>query len=272
MNTSPNTNPNNNTYWWGEFTLGHHLSHEWHIGPLTLLTRCVPGEWQLAYSRNSEIDEQESGWSINETDQLPESGDNFARFVFKETKGILTTTPLLADRAVIARPHKPFHLTAGEEATLYLSSPLWLQLAAGTAKKKLTEIAMQRPSDTWFGPSTLEGELAYASTTHCRLNLDELPRRTHRAITPLNIRNQADSTLLVERLNLPAPLLPLYASQDGSLWTPKITLTREKDGDMAALKVDNTAPSEAGNTTRVSEPRQKSSGRVLIRAFNAVFS
>lgn len=259
-------------HWWGDFRFEPGVSQQWHIGPLTLVIRCQNGDWQVGYDRLDDSDTDETGWNISNTDQLPASLKEFARYIFRDTSSQLSLSPLLADRPVISRPHTPFNLTAGEEATLYVSSPLWISMAVGTSRKILGEIGIQRPSDTWFGPSTREGELCYASTTHCRLNLDELPLRAHRAITPLVIRNQADSTLLVERLNLPVPLLPLYIATDGRLWTPKITLTREKDGDMAALKIDSRPPIEAPGTTKLCNPRKTASGSVLIRAFNAVFS
>lgn len=255
--------------WWGTFELTEKQTRQWEIGPLSLFIRCSGHEWQVAHTRN---DNETNHWTIHDSDRLPEQIDNYTRYIFQQTSPQLTLIPLLADRPVIARPHVPFNLTAGEETTLYISSPLWLELAAGKSTKKMAEIPIQRPSDTWFGPSTLEGELCYASTTHCRLNLEELPQRRHRAITPVVIRNRADSTLLVERLNLPAPMLPLYASAKGQLWTPKITLIREQDGDMAALKIDSKPPSQAGDAVQLSQPREATRGSILIRAFNAVFS
>jgi len=84
----------------------------------------------------------------------------------------------------IARPLTPFNLVVDEKVRPHVSSPLWPELAAESANMVLPELAIQRPSDTSFGPSTREGELCCASATHCRLNIDELPQRPHRAITP----------------------------------------------------------------------------------------
>lgn len=265
--TTPST-----SFWWGQYNLGSNQNKKWCIGPLALIVRCLNGEWQVGYERQENTEVCESSWSTSDTDQPPESLEEYARYIFRETTGLLTITPQLADRAVVTRPLSPFSLIAGEEATIYISSPIWLSLSVGQSNKKLDEIGIQRPSDTWFGPSPREGELCYASSTHCRLSLDELPLRTHRAITPLVIQNQADSTLLVERINLPAPMLPLFSSDDGQLWTPKVTLTREKDGDMAALIIDTLPPEEATGATQLNKPRKSTSGSVLIRAFNAVFS
>ena len=259
--------------WWGNFKLDHDQCRQWQIGPLSLLIRHLNGEWQVAYERLDNSDDQTASVEINNTSQSPETLENNSRYIFRKTKGLLTITPLLADRPVIARPHISFNLTAGEETVLYVSTPLWLELAIGSSPMKVLEsIAIQRPSDTWFGPSTLEGELCYATKTHCRLNLADISHRPHRAITPVLVRNQADTTLAIERLNLPAPLLPVFSAANGQLWTPKITLTRERDGDMAELQIDKKPPKEAKQASLLSNPRSNSDSTILIRAFNTVFS
>ena len=274
--------------WWGSFHLAQNQSRHWRIGPLSLVIRCLRGEWQLAHQRlasdekpgqaetsaeaQQETDNAVDSWEINDTEQLPEQLENYARYIFHETTGLLHITPMLPDRALVSRPLAPFNLTAGEEVTLYVSCPLWLAVSVGHSRKKLKEIDIQRPSDTWFGPSTLEGELCYATSTRCRQVRSELLHRPYRAITPVLIKNRADSTLLVERLNIPAPLLSLYSDTEGQLWTSRVILTREKDGDMAALKIDAKAPADVHGAHLLSKPRKSNTGNVLIRAFNAVFS
>lgn len=260
-------------HWWGNFTLPHEQSLQWRIGPLTLIVHCLDGEWQIGHQRTADFDNDDSTWEFQRCDLLPETLDKHSRYIFSKILKQLTLTPRLADRPIISRPRVPFNLTAGEEVTLYISSPLWIELTLATSPATLLEeVAIQRPSDTWFGSSTLEGELCYASSTHCRINLAELPQRVHRAITPVVIRNQAETTLTVERINLPAPLLSVYACTNGQLWTPQVTLIRGKHGDMAELKIDNKAPEQAESPIRLSRPRDTASAGVLIRAFNAVFS
>jgi len=260
--------------WWGDFDFACGQSKQWSIGHLTFIVQRLKNEWLIAYERADDYENNGINWRVIDTDLSAESLTERSRYVFQGTGGLLRITPKLADRPIISRPLTPFNLTAGEEVTLYVSSSLWLEIAIVSAQQTiaLKEIAIQRPSDTWFGPSTLEGELCYASTSHCRLNLEELPQRPHRAITPVHIHNTADTTLTLERLNLPAPLLTLYTSASGQLWTPQITLTREKDGDIAELKIDNTPPEDAEATSQLSTPRNNTDSNVLFRAFNAVFS
>jgi len=256
--------------WWGKFKLEIEQNKEWHVGPLKLIVRRLKNEWQIAHESADDFDSTDFSWEIKSTDQQPGSFNNNSRYILHDTAGQLIVTPKLADRPIVSRPHIPFNLAAGEEIILYVSTPLWVELEVGSTPLK--SIAIQRLSDTWFGPSTLEGDFCYASTTHCRLNFEDLPRRSHRAITPVLIRNKSKTTLLLERLNLPIPLLPLYTSSIGQLWTPLITLTREKDGDMAELKIDDKPPTETDITEKISDARDKTNTNVLFRAFNTVFS
>ena len=256
--------------WWGTFNFELDQSKLWRLGPLTMILRCLSGEWQVSYERIEQY--EDSDISVSDTDSIPEDLPELTRYVFRNPCRSLKITPLLADRPVISRPRIPFNLSAGEEITLYVSSPLWIELSAGNNAKKLGELSIQRPSDTWFGPSTLQGELCYATTTHCRINLVEIPERRYRAITPVIIRNNADTTLSLERLNLPSPQLSIYTSDDGRLWTSTVKLTREKDGDMAALRVIHKPPKEAPEAIILSQPRVASEAGVFIRAFHAVFS
>lgn len=261
------------TAWWGEYAISGRQSLDCRIGPLQLLIHNQDGEeWQIAYERDDEGENQDSVCNITGAELDLTEYSHHSRYVLRDDSGRLFLKPRLADRPIVSRPWSPFHLTAGEEVTLYVSSPMWLQIAVGKQDRMLEEIAIHRPSDTWFGPSTREGELCYASRTQCRLHLDDLPWRPHRAITPVLIRNRAETLLSLERLSLPVTYLSLYAAPDASLWTPQVTLTREEDGDMAALKIDKQAPAEIGAATLLDPPRQAAGAGTLVRAFNALFS
>jgi hypothetical protein len=264
-------NNTNTQSWWGSFELKNSHSKQWQIGPLIIIIRHENSEWQISHERIDNFDNTGITFEITDTELLSEKQNNFIRYIISDSSDQITIKPLLADRPVIYRPNTPLSLTAGEEITLYVSSPLWVGFSAGHSKTKLGEIAIQRPSDTWFGPSTREGELCYASTTHCRLNLDEIPQRSHRANAPVVIRNLAETNLSVERINLPAPFLQLYSTPDNQLWTPKITLIREQDEDMAELVIDEIPPIEAKQATILAEPRKTVDSGVLFRAFNTIF-
>ena len=105
------------------------------------------------------------------------------RFSVQRTSDDIIVEPVLANRPVIVRPRKALYVEGLETSTLYVSTPLWIRIRLGETRV-LTEIPSIRPSDSWFGPNTREGELCYSSITEGRTRMEEIPFRAHRAITP----------------------------------------------------------------------------------------
>jgi hypothetical protein len=194
------------------------------------------------------------------------------RHVFRKSSSMLELKPQLADRTIVTRPSTLIVLAPGEQVTLYISTPLWVQFELGGKRGSvIEEFAINRPSDTWFGTSTRVGELCYASQTSGRLNLENLPVRPSRAITPLNVINHGEDKLLLERIALPVPLLSLFATPEGILWTQPATLIREDDGGLAELKLGKEAPKEAEGAVRINKPRKQPEKSMLVRAFSSIF-
>ncbi|HJS74528.1 MAG TPA: hypothetical protein VJ921_09585, partial [Vicinamibacteria bacterium] len=159
---------------------------------------------------------------------------------------------------------------AGESITLYCSTPLWIRVEAGLTRVKLMESAIERPSDTWVGPSTREGEICYATQTAARLERSSVPRHPHRAVTELRIRNAANDTLLLEKVNLSVPYLSIYAGRDGVLWTESVLLERSSSTTIGRLQIGH--PPEPSEVEKLTSARLRSEpGGVLVRAFSALF-
>lgn len=193
-----------------------------------------------------------------------------ARYVTHETPEQIMVRPALADRPVVSRPYTPFAVPPGEMAVIYVSTPLWFGLLAGEPAQPLHEIPIQRPSDTWFGPSTTVGEVCYASRTLGRLDLQNVPLYTHRALTQVQINNRASTPLLVERLNLPVPYLSLFVAEDRVLWTEAVTMVQERETSLAEFSIENKPPKVAQGITFVAPARKPAAKGMLIRAFGAL--
>jgi hypothetical protein len=116
----------------------------------------------------------------------------------------------------------------------------------------------------------MTGELCYASRTNARLHLANLPPRPHRATTRVTLRNGADSELVLERLALPVPHLSLHAGAEARLWTPSVTVERDRDGGLAEVRLEATPPAEAGASELVAPAREADSRNVLVRALEAL--
>lgn len=256
---------------WGELQLRPGEPQRVQIGPLLLNLQRLPGEWRIA---REQVDTSEDGVGSPELGIEPEDllkHEGMERFAVSTDDNAVSVLPVLADRPVVARPEYPFHLPAGEEVTVFVSTPLWARILVGEPPKKLVEVPVSRPSDTWFGPSTREGEVCYASRTFLRLTLDNVPIRPHRAITTLQLRNQAHDDLFLKALKLPVHHLALYAAPGGRIWTQDVTMERSGKGSMGALKLRDRTPRLAPDAVHLSDPRQDPEGKILLRAFSALF-
>jgi hypothetical protein len=118
-----------------------------------------------------------------------------SRYSVRQTESQVSLQPALADRPVVSRPEDPLYVPPGESVTLYLSTALWILIELAESDRLLQELPSFRMSDTWFGPSTVDGEFCYATRTAGRVRLENVPRRYHRAVTPLRIRNTAKDAL-----------------------------------------------------------------------------
>ncbi len=257
--------------WWGGFSMPQNQTGYWQIGPLNLYIRRVRQEWHVASECLRDVLDRTLDVSFNA--EFPNRPDLvFSRFAFRETTKNLSILPQLSDRAVVIRPEAPLYIPAGEEVTLFVSLPVWIRIEAGNPAKFLQELPIYRPSDTWFGPSTREGDLCYASRTSARLNVNDVPFRPHRAVASVVIRNAAEDPLFVERLNVTAQHLSLFATPDGYLWTQGMILEREEDGEAVQVHFEKTAPAVAKDAVLLSGPRIDSEDNLLTRAFHNFFA
>lgn len=257
--------------WWGTFSIPLDQVAHWRIGPLDLWVQRLRNEWRVA--RDVEGDPGDDSVFHRVPAERTDLADveGMARFGLSDTKAELVMAAAPADRPVITSPERPFRIPAGEEATVYVSTPLWAQLFVREGHKLLVEQAVVRPSDTWFGASTLVGELCYTSRTYFVLHSENLPRLPHRATTAVRIENHGADTLPVDRLRLPAPQLGLYETADGQLWTQDVLYERKAADEFAELTVRPRGPSGVGRTKRVAEPREPGDSNPMVRAFSSLF-
>lgn len=254
--------------WWGEFRVPMDSTARWRIGPLTMWIHRRPGEWRLAREESDE-----AGDTMVET-AVPEGADDLwsKTAVLRYAVGVdsaetIALTPLLADRAVVAKPERTLFIPPAADLVLYMGSPLWVRLTV--AGRELDSFPIHTPSETWFGPSTREGEICYATRTACRLRADEGLVRPHRATTAVRVRNHATRALQLDRIKIPVNLLSLYAGTDGVLWSQDVMLESTPDGALAPLQIQQGPPGSVGGVSVVSAPRELATPNTLARALSA---
>lgn len=258
--------------WWGSYDLPQDAAARFKIGPLLVWVEHRVHEWRLAWER-AEGEPPDDGVDVAcpaPREEPPESAA-VERIAGRQTSAILAVSPRLADRSIVSRPETRLRLAGGDEIELYVGTHLWARFETADPSRQLLELPILQPSDTWFGPSTLEGELCYASRTTARLQLENLPPKPYRALTQVRLENHGGDDVLLERLNLPVPHLSLYAAADGHLWTESVTVERGADGQLAEVRIGGGPPAEAGAAEAVAAPRLEAAGSVFSRALSALW-
>jgi hypothetical protein len=249
--------------WWGTFPILRGQGRRWRVGPLTLWIDNPPAEWRVAWSTTPEpdADAYEVATAI---DAMPDDV-TLHRFASPRDESAVRLVPRAPDRPMVARPEMPISVLGGESVDLFTSVPVWVCVQTAKADLFMVDIPTFRASDTWFGPSTREGQLCYAMRTRARLSLDGLPRPAWRALVKVTLRNHGADALAIERISVPTPSLAVFAAEDGGLWLPGLTLERDADGEVGRLRVDAAPPAEAGPTKQVGAARDADRANVLVR-------
>ncbi len=255
--------------WWGEFEFAAGQTLCWQIGPKTLWISRADGEWIVASQDGR--DRLDRRLTVADAEAGP-PGDkvDVNRFAVRDSSRALRLVPALPDRPLIVNTAKPFFVPSMEAATLYVSVPLWFRVLLAGSEVKLVDTATVRPSDTWFGPDTLSGELCYASRTSARLQIKGMPLRPHRAVATVQIKNDAASTLPLEKLKVPVQNLSLFASEEGHLWTETLTLERKEDSENASIRL-HSKPAHGVAAMSVAPPRSKVSKGFVLDVFGRLF-
>ncbi len=258
------------TRWWGRFPVEEGRVGRWRIGSLTLYVQRLPSEWRLAHvSENDPLATAVEVTPDAGLDALP-ADLGAVRHGMARPGGHVVLAPALADRPVVSRPEHHFEVPAGHEATLLVSTPLWVRVVAGDPEAALADVPALRPSDTWFGPSTRTGELCYSGRTCFRTRLENVPVRPHRATTALRVRNRGSTALVLERVLLPVLHLSLFCDGHRRLWTQSVRLDHEAD-EAEPLRLEPGPPEEAGACEPVAEPRSPVTDNRVVRAFSFIF-
>ena len=259
--------------WWGTFDLSKEGVLQKEIGPLWLAIQQDKYEWQVYYERIAEWNDAPTAPEITHSESFLLGDETLKeRYVLNNNTQQVILMPTLADRAVVARPATPFYVPARQAATIFISTPLWITISLGEEEMRLTEIPILRPSDTWFGPDTRTGELCYATRTSARMAISELPKRFQRATTAVQLHNDSDSHLFLERINLPVPYLEIYEADDHHLWTQAVKMVREEDSETATLKILSGPPTQIHGAKLLSHPREQIKEKTIIRTISGFFA
>ncbi len=253
--------------WWGEHRLEAGSGCLWTLGDFSVGVLRRRGEWQVVHADALPVEPDCDGWALDTVSELPSMPGEY-RFASGETGALVQLLPRVPDRSLVARPRVPLHVLPGERVEIHVSFPVWLDVTVDD-HLSLLGLPIRALSDTWIGESTRSGELAYALRTQAHRVLEDVPRRSYRAITPVVIRNEGKDVLPVQRMHLPAPYLSLFSRDEESLWTERITFLRGESQQMAEFEIERTRASHSAGE-RLSPPRVEADSSFLFRAFSTL--
>ena len=251
---------------WGEHPLPEEGRESVEIGPLTLWLRTRAGEVWLAHDSG---DWARPGAASGR--EPPSDDEGWARWPVPEGTRSLRLTPVFPPRTLIVKPELSFHLLPRSGARIFVRVPLWVRVeAAGAETVTLTEVPSVVLSDTWWGEFT-EGELCYWLPTSARRRVDPDAIAPHQVVCPLDLSNRSDRELEVERIALRVAHLSIYRAERG-FWSDVTRVRYRGEDEGSEIQVSGRAPEEAGDATRVADPRRQVTKSFRTRTFSRLRS
>lgn len=226
---------------WDEFKCEVSKVYLWQDGPLSVWLKRLNNDWLVA----SKLDpESETAMSWSYLDDEPEALD-WKRWVMDKGHPTIQTTPVMPDRPLVVKTRIPSNLPQGVKTSFYVSIPVGVKLSvlSGSDTVELTRINTVTLSSTWFGDH-LEGLLCYALKTKAVRDLAESIALPHRAICQVNIQNDSEISIPIQKICIRAKHLDIYMA-NGRLWTNKINVTFRGEGLNSRVDYKNTTPEEA---------------------------
>lgn len=258
---------------WTDTTIEPGECVHWRIGPLGIWVRRTESEWRVADDRGlHETGAGENGLIVADRKSEPPAGVEWSRWAGDSDGAPFRLRPILPDRAVVVRPAQAVALLSRGSARIYVRIPVWIraELATQPEATTLIDIPTVRLSNTWFG-SLFEGELCYWVQTTARRTVEEIPHEIHVTVTPVQIINNADEQLPLEKICVGTEHLGIYQTGE-ELWTSQLKLIHSKEGDPQKLEPGKGPPPEAAEAELISPPRTKPKPGLASRAIGLVHS
>jgi hypothetical protein len=243
--------------WWGDFHFTVDDVKSWQLGARSISIKRRNQEWTI-WDNTTDTEEDEPLVIVDNVDEQSLIDVACSRILVTKTSDTLTIEPSLADRAMIVRPSRPLIVLPDEKIQVYISTPIWFTVLLTGRDLPLKDIPFWRPSDSWFGPSTMEGDLCYSKYTDAKIDKEHLLKRAHRANTRVSIKNNHEEPLVIERLNLPVPAFKLYVDESGEFWTDQISIVQNIEHAKPVSHIEQSQPDNWQNMSVVSESRELS--------------
>lgn len=257
---------------WGSHRIPEDSASTFSVGRLELHVRRRGREWLFALTSR---EPEEAGLSEPNAAETPNAGEAehvepvFSRYVAADSSPLLSLTPVMPDRPVVARAQTPVTLGPGVEARFYAEIPVWVRgTVGGDERRILFDTSIRQLSNTWFG-GVLTGRLCYSLDRSFVFSQSELEVNEDAAVCTLRYRNQSRTPFSSGKVAIFADLLRVYRAR-GGLWTNEAVAT-VLGPEQLNLSVAETLPFPKAELEALGAPRVQAAesivrkGLILLR-------
>lgn len=235
MNQQKKNSLESTKQWWGNFDIPKDVCCAWKISLLRFYINRSKSEWHFTWYQDDTPSEPAVSFDLTGA-SVPESQNlEQARFVHTSADAHFDLGLALADRPIVARPETPIYVPPGQHATLYVSSGVWLQPKLNG--HLLMDMPVYRPSDTWFGENTREGEMCYFSRTRARTEAAESVISPHKVVTPITVINRGTESVKIERIRVPVINLGVYTNENGEFFTNSLSMVLHENSKETTMEI-----------------------------------
>jgi len=206
--------------------------------------------------------------SLSKLENKPVLGMVKERLYFVNDKGGLFITLQLADKPYQVNPAALIKIAPKGKIVLYVSTPLWVQLKAENSKKVQAEYPTVRPRLSWVGSTTTEGMLCYSTKVEAPSVIEDIEVHSHRALTALEVINDGETVLEIDRLSLPVKILNLFYSPRMGFWTESVRYRVDPDSGEMSVVAGKKPPEDIGEYTKVTNARDRNRSSRFKTAMN----
>lgn len=241
------------------------------FGPLSLYLGHFYQEWRISWITTN--DYMDNSFAIcNPLDgEIPHKLQSMVRYTYsRPCNHFVKITPTLGDLSYVAKPTKPLIILPGEKVNLFMSIPLFVRIETEDPYHLLEDIPVLQSTKTWFGESTVKGEICYSTKIKAVLNQAEVINRPYRAISQLEVQNKSLEPLHVERLKVPAPFLSLFQGDDSLFYTSVMSFVCDENGMIKNVDIGSD-DDEFDDKVLIAGPRIKANDKNLLHPLNYFF-
>jgi hypothetical protein len=239
------------------------------LGQLRIWLARAEREWAIAH----EFGESEDLMDIA---QVPEdvvpSKLSWSDMVFPEAPRDFSFHACSPDRPVVVKPDRPIAIPPGHKGTFYAKFPVSVLIALNIGKKEVSlgNILSSALCDTWFGSMT-EGDYCFALPHPATLDVEGLQPRPNEVVCPIEIDNNSDGTVIMEKFCLRTGQLRLF-SGNTHLWSTGVRIQCEDLFRSISVRYSGKKPETGENLVEVSGARKKEETGLQRLGFATSFS